>query len=96
MHAELFKQLIQQKYACQENIRSPFINNLRVTWRQRVSKSDSWASRLQAGLPAFESQDDDEEVEHALAGSGVIPNVKRAGSKSQNYIGIPDYSEGIS
>jgi hypothetical protein len=46
---EMFKQLIQQKFATRENIRSPFINDLRLKWRERVSKSDSWANKLQAG-----------------------------------------------
>lgn len=62
MQTELFKQLIQQKYACKENIRSPFINNLKQTWRQKVSKSDSWANKLQAGAwgKEAESQESDE------------------------------------
>jgi hypothetical protein len=100
VHAELFKQLIQQKYANPENIRSPFINNLRATWRQKVSKSDSWTNRLQTFDPEEEDEDDISEglrgsvTSEGSRGSMVISKGRRQGSKSQNYIGIPYSDEG--
>lgn len=83
MQTKLILQLIQQKYATKENMSTPFINNLRTRWRQHVSKSDSWANKLQAG--DWKESSEDAETEGYLDGSGISQGRRSAYNSIQNY-----------